>query len=166
MSTAQITAAVDDYTSAIGAMYAMDTSHSGFTPWCMTTARHERSTTIVDRLASPMMWLGRQDTCKGAHRLVAVVSARHWDYWEHAIGRAITTHCARPPRNYMELDIEVDARNLGKAIGPRGATVQRAHKEAKFYWDAQRPSSGMYTLWVPRSADVRQARDAFRGVLS
>lgn len=164
MKDADIVAAVDDYTSAIASMYTMD-SCKDFTPWCLTTTTPRDTRTIVDRLASPMVWLAREATNKGAHRLVAVVAGRHWDYWEHAVGRAIQKHCSPPPRDYMEIDVEVGSRNLGMAIGPRGQTVQRAHREAKFYWDIQRPTEGVYTLWIPRAADAGRARDAFRGVL-
>ena len=165
LKDAEIVAAVDDYTEGVAAMYAMDGISKDFTPWCLTTRAAPDAHTIVDRLASPMAWLSRQSTNKGAHRLVAVVAVRHWDYWEHAIGRAIQAHCSPPPADYMEIDVEVRSRNLGMAIGPRGQTVQRAHKDAKFYWDVQRPTQGVYTLWIPKVADAGRAREAFRGIL-
>lgn len=164
MKDEHIMAAVAEYTDGIRQMHAMDTVCAGFGEWCISTAVLG-GRQLVNRVEEPMQWLNREDTSKGAHRLVAVVAARHWDFWRYTIARAIQSHCPQPPRDYIELDVEVDARNLGKAIGPEGRTVKRAHSRAKFYWDTHRPTEGLYTLWVPRDADAGGAREAYRGVL-
>jgi len=103
----------------------------------------------------------RHRACKAADSLVVELFYRYYDHFSHLLREDIQDFVQSMLRPHMIPipEAKIDAKHLGRAIGPSGRNISAVGRGALLIWDPNKPTQGQYMVYLPKdsvNADARQ----------
>lgn len=102
----------------------------------------------------------RQRACKAADSLVVELFCRYYDHFSYVLREDIQEFVQSLLRPHMIpiTEAKVDAKHLGRAIGPSGQNISAVGRGAILIWDPDRPTRGQYMVYLPKDSVNAESR--------